>query len=80
MQRRYYITNKSDDCRYTSIATHNLQFHMCRNQSHLGGTEFEMSYSVHDLIYNHSKSHGDLLNVGPNFLGPNENKQERFSP
>lgn len=29
-----------------------------------------MSYRVHDYVYNHSKSHGDLLNQRPNFLGP----------
>jgi len=49
---------------------HNTQFHISRDRSDLGRTEFEMSYSLHDYVYNHSKSHGDLLKKGPNFLGP----------
>ena len=39
-----------------------------------------MSYSLRDLIYMHSKSHGDQLKVGLDFHGADENKYEKLSP
>lgn len=47
-------------------------------QNYLEGTEFEMSYTWHDLIYIHSMIHEDLLNVGLNFHGPKENNLKGF--
>jgi hypothetical protein len=39
-------------------------------EKHLGGTEFETSYTLHGLICSHSKCQGDQLWPGLNLIGP----------
>lgn len=47
---------------------HNLHISIeCQN--YFGGSEFGMNYNLHDLIYNYSKIHEDLLNEELDFLG-----------
>jgi hypothetical protein len=42
-------------------------------EKHLGGTEFETSYTLHGLICSHSKCQGDQPWPGLNSIGPDGN-------